>query len=368
MAARPQEQILADFLAGTGRAGRLRRNLAANQHRNWLLAIVLHSFRRFAEKAELTDLEASVIKAFRDNGFDDAELTRKGRLAARLDDTVRAELFGSGFAALAGRTPYSRQDLAAEAPGIVRTTLARPNVTVVDVAGIHSGRSALGDVRLPADQVLREYSSSMTVAIEEGAKASAAKSTGSTFSIKATKFRCNQRGTDSVFDPKCEYYFIFGTVAGSTQFTTQSQVFGNVDTGETRTFGTPDGVLWGPNGLAEPLVPGEIGILVSVWEHDSGNVTETRAAVASAFAATAGILALTGVAAWVGAVTLAVGGVVAWLLGFMDDDHVGDTTFDFDGLTLAKQLSSVGSSVPTVRRVTNAKDDLTVTVTATRVT
>ena len=369
MAARSEEQILTDFLAGTGRAGRLRRNLAANQHRNWLLAILLHAFRRHAEGAKLSDLEAGIIAAFKQHGYDDAQLTRKGRLAAKLDDSVRAELFGPGFADLDGSAPYTKKQLAAQAPEIVRTMLAQPTVTVVDVAGIHAGRSTLGDVRLPSEQVLREHSSSTTVAIEGGAAASAAKTaTGSTFSVKATTFRCNHRGADSVFNPLEEFYFVFGTVYGGDQdFNSQSQVFENVDTGQTRTFPAVDGVLWGPNGVPEPLVPGEIGFLVSAWEHDSGDRGEIRDAVAAAFAATGVVLALSGVAAWVGAVVVGVGGVVNWLLGYMDDDHVGDTSFDFDGLTLAKQLSSVGSSFPTVRRITNAGDDLTVTIVASRV-
>ena len=38
MTARTQEQILADLFANTGRAANLRRELAANQSHNWLLA------------------------------------------------------------------------------------------------------------------------------------------------------------------------------------------------------------------------------------------------------------------------------------------------------------------------------------------
>ncbi len=61
MTTRTQEQILADLVANTGRAAQLRRKLAANQSRNWLLALVLHSFGRFAENAKLSDLEAGII-------------------------------------------------------------------------------------------------------------------------------------------------------------------------------------------------------------------------------------------------------------------------------------------------------------------
>jgi hypothetical protein len=367
MTAPTQEQIVADFVAGSGRAGRLRRKLAANQHRNWLLALILHSFARFAEQAELSDLEAGIIDAFRKQGYDDAELTRQGQLALKLTDSVRAELFEPDFAGLSSATPYTRAQLAADAPRLAKATLAQSNTTVVDVEGIHAGRSRLTDVRLPSEQVLRQHASSLTVAVEPGARATAKSSAASTFSIKATKFRCNHRGTDSVFDPKCEYYFIFGSTTGTSALTTRSKIFENVDTGDTLTFPSVDGNMWGLNGHAEPLPTGEIGILVTVVEHDLGKVEDVQAGVAAAFATASTVLFLTGVAAWIGVVVAAVGGALGWLIGLSADDHVGDAAFAFDGALLAKQLASVGSSMPTERRITDGNDDLTVTITSTRV-
>src|SRR4051794_16135703 len=95
-----QEQIFADFLAGTGRSGRLRRKLAVNQHRNWLLALTLHSFARHAQQAKLSDLEAGIIKGFKQHGYDDAALARYGQFALKLNDAVRAELFEPEYAGL----------------------------------------------------------------------------------------------------------------------------------------------------------------------------------------------------------------------------------------------------------------------------
>lgn len=367
MTAPTPEQILTDFLADTGQAGRLRRKLAANQHRNWLLALVLHSFTRFAQHAQLSDLEAGIIKAFKQHGYDDAELTRQGQLALQLSNSVRAELFGPEFADLSSATPYTLRQMTADAPGIVKTMLAQPSTTVVDVEGIHAGRARLADVRLPAEEVLKQHASSMTVAVEPQARSTATSAATSTFSIKATKFRCNHRGTDSVFDPKCEYYFIFGSTDGNTSVTTQSKVFNNVDSGDTLTFPSVDGNLWGQSGHAEPLPAGEIGVLVTVAEHDSGDPEQVRAGVAAAFAAASGILIAAGITAWIGAVVAGVGGLITWLIGFTADDIVGDTAFTFNGSLLAKQLSSVGSSIPTERRITDGNDDLTVTITSTHV-
>ena len=215
-AKRTQEQIMADLLANTGRAAQLRRKLAANQSRNWLLALVLHSFGRFAEHAQLSDLEAGIIKAFKQNGYDDTDLTKQGKMALELPKAVRAELFPPDFAALSSGSAFTLDKLRAAAPGIVKTMLAQPNVAVVDVEGIHAGRTTIRDVRMPSEEVLRKYASAVTVAIEPNAPAPAARAAAaavaSTFKIKATKFRCNHRATNSVFDPKNEFYVIFGSL------------------------------------------------------------------------------------------------------------------------------------------------------------
>jgi hypothetical protein len=366
MSAPTEEQILADFLANKGRAGRLRRKLAANQHRNWLLALTLHSFARFAQHAQLSDLEAGIIKGFQQHGYDDAKLTRLGRLALKLNDSVRAELFEPEYAGLSSATPVTLAQLGADAPQIVKTTLAQPNATVVDVEGIHAGRSRLADFRQPPEQVLRQHASSLTVAIEPGARA-AAKTAAAGFTIKATKFHCNRRGTDAVFKPKCEYYFVFVTTAGTSTLTTKSMVFDDVDTGNTRTFGSTDGNLWGLAGHPEPLPVGDIGIQITLWEHDSGDPEAVREGVAAAVAGLSGVLIASGVAAWGAAVVAAVGGVITWLTTFMSDDYVAEAGYSFDGAVLAKQLTSVGSSTPSEVRLTDGNDDLTLTIVATRV-
>lgn len=368
MSAPTQEQILADFLANTGRAGRLRRKLAANQYRNWLLALTLHSLMRFAQQAKLSDLEAAIIKGFKQHGYDDAELIRQGQFAVKLNDAVRAELFEPEYAGLSSATPYTLAQLAADAPQIVKTTLAQPNVTVIDVEGIHAGRSRLADFRQPSEQVLRQHASSLTVAIEPQARAAAKSSVAAAnFTIKATKFHCNHRGTDSVFDPKAEYYFIFVSTAGSTTLTTKSTVFDNVDTGNTRTFSSADGNMWGLTGHPAPLPVGDIGVNITAIEHDSGDPEAVREGVAAVVTGASAVLLASGVAAWGAVVVGAVGGVITWLTTFMDDDPVADVSVSFDGTVLAKQLTSVGASTPSEVRLTDGNDDLTVTVTATRV-
>ena len=191
--------------------------------------------------------------------------------------------------------------------------------------------------------MLRKHASSLTVAIEPPARAAATSSTAS-FSIKASKFHCNHRGTDTVFDPKPEYYFIFTSTAGTTTLTTKSTVFNNVDTGETHNFSSVDGDMWGLTGHPAPLPTGDIGMLVTLFDHDSGDPEAVREGVAAAVAAASGILLATGFAAWGAAVVVAVGGVITWLTTFMNDDYIA-------GCHGRLRRSGAGQAVDLGRRV-----------------
>jgi hypothetical protein len=97
-------------------------------------------------------------------------------------------------------------------------------------------------------------------------------------------------------------------------------------------------------------------------------VAAVRAGVSAAFAAASGILFTSGVAAWVGAAVAGVGTVVQWLVGFMNDDHLADSTIVFDGPLPAKQLPSAGSTMITQRRFADGDADYTINLTSTRIT
>ena len=211
MTTRTQEQILADLLANTGRAAKLRRKLAANKSRNWLLALMLHSFGRFAEHSELSDLEAGIIKAFKQNGYSDTDLINEGKLALKLPSAVRAELFPPEFATLSSGSAFTLDQVRAAAPGIIKTMPAQP-----DAAVDHADRTALHDVWDPPAGGPREHAAT-TIASEPNARAAAA-ARATTFKIKAVKFRCNHRATDSVFNQENEFYYvIFGSLGADAR-------------------------------------------------------------------------------------------------------------------------------------------------------
>lgn len=109
-------------------------------------------------------------------------------------------------------------------------------------------------------------------------------------------------------------------------------------------------------------------MLVQLWEHDEGNPEKVRAAVAAAFAAAAGILTASGVAAWIGAVVAGVGAVVQFLLGFLDDDHIADQTFVFTRQVIEDQLHKVGQVFSVSRKFTDGDGDYSLKIDVTLVT
>jgi hypothetical protein len=361
MVARPPERILNDIVQRKGRGAQVRRKLAVNKERNWLLALTLNSFAKFGEDAQLTDLEESIVVAFQKNGFSDDEIKQQGALDKRIPQKVREDIFPRRFVQLDTKKSYSFRDLKRDANDIVKVILAKPNVTRIDAQAIHAGEANLRDFPIVDRSVLREHASEMLVALTPNVTPP-----NPTYTIKATSFKCIDRQTDAIFGPSNEPYWIFGSLGGGTAVTTRSQIFGGVDNGETRSFGANEGCIWGQNCAAQDLPDGEIGSLIQLWEHDEGNADKIRAGVAAAFAAAAGILAATGVAAWVAAVVAGVGAVVQWLLGFLDDDHIADQTFVFTREVVAKRLPNVGQQFPVTRRFADGDGDYSLSLRVTR--
>ena len=367
MAAREPTKILEGIVKRQGREAKLRRKLVLNKERNWLLALILHSFAKFDSNASLTDLEQSIIRTFREHGVSAAKLKQQGKLYRELPDEVRREIFPSKFAGLTAQTNYTVQDLRQDAPQIVTSILAMPNTTNVNIEAIHAGRASRSDFPMPSKDVLRQHGGAMLVALTSDITGTTTGTVtrGPRYKIQATSFRCNdETGWD--WTGSDEPYWIFGSLARGIAVTTKSDIFGDVDTGETRNFADNQGCIWGQNCGAQEFPEGEIGALIQLWEHDDGDPEEVKAYVEAAFGAAAGILTATGVAAWVGGVVAAVGAAVTWLVGFLDYDHIADHTFVFTPKALEDQLKKVGSPMQITRRFTDGDGDYTLTITVSK--
>jgi hypothetical protein len=362
MPARKPEKILEDLEKSQGKGAKLRRKLTANNKRNWLLALTLHSFAKLNENAPLSDLEQSLVDAFLRHGFSSADLKQQGQLHRKISAQLRNDMFPEKFARLNTQTKYTFSDLKADAPNIVQSILSMPNVANVNVEAIHAGTAHPSDFPMVPKHILQEHGAAMFIALAPNTTLPNPK-----YTIKATQFRCNdETGTD--WFGADEPYWIFGSLGQGTAITTRSQVFNDVDTGETRNFAANEGCIWGQNCAAQDFPEGEVGSLIVLWEHDEGNVEDIRKGVDAAFAAAAGVLAVSGVAAWVGAVVAGVGAAIHWLLGFLDDDHIADQTFVFTRQVVEDQLRKAGQSFNVVRRFTDGDGDYTLTIQVSRAT
>ena len=306
---RPKETILDEIVNVKGKRANLGRQLQTSKEANWLLAVYLNSFAKLDAGEPLTDVEKAVVDGFRQNGVSEAEVKEHGRLFTKMSAADKQKLFPGKFAQLTPKTKYEAADLKADLPKAEANLLKQPNAADVDVKAVHDGTKSLKDYAIPQD-VKERYGSTLVRAVVKNPQAQ--RSTGQ-YTIKATQFLCNDE-TGPDWWGSDEPYWIFGTVSGSTNVTRKTQIFSDVDTGESRGFTGIDGFIWGQGGTPADFPEGEIGTLISLWEHDSGDTEKVRAGVAAAFAAASAILAATGVAAWISALVTGVASVVAWLL------------------------------------------------------
>lgn len=363
MVARTPERIVQDMSERRGRGAKLRAKLEKNRDRNWLLALTTHSFGKFAERQRLSDLEQALVNAFLENGYSEDELRTLGEASELMPQNVRQDVYPGRFARLDVKSSYSFEDLRKDAPEIVRATMAMPNLTRIDAERAHRDKVSVRDLPRLGRRTVAEHGAEFLVVDSPGVSAAAAPS--GFFTIKATEFRCNDE-TGADFWGSDEVYWILATLAEGSTVTTKSRIFGDVDTGDRRTFNSADGNIWGPNGGAQRFPEGQIGTMIQAWEHDHGDPEKIRKGVAAAFAAAAGVLAASGVAAWIGAVVAGVGAVVHELLAFLDDDLIGEQTFVFHTTTLAKQVPNVGSTQTMTRRFTDGDGDYTLTIVTAR--
>jgi len=66
---------------------------------------------------------------------------------------------------------------------------------------------------------------------------------------------------------------------------------------------------------------------------------------------------------WIAGVVAAVGAVVSWITGTLDDDHIGDQTFVFSRQTILSQAAKAGQSFDVTIQLTDGDGDYTLTIT-----
>ena len=299
------------------RGVKLRRYLIANKEHNWLLAIMLNSCAKVSANAPMTDLEKIVIDAFRNNGLTDDEIKENGRLYQQISEQTRREIFPEKFLRLNTQTQYDLKQLQADLPKIQE----------IAVSNLSSGESIdLQNIQTESE-IIPNFSASPATPPTAGPTINPSQVK---YTIKAVGFECIRRQKDSIFYPSNEPYFLFGTTVNGKASTDKSRVFEGIDGGDKIVFAADEGCIWGENCLPQAFPKeGKLGLVITAMEHDSGNVDKVKKGFAAAFASAAGILAATGVAAWISAIVAAVGGVIHWLLSIAEDDLIDTQIFSF---------------------------------------
>ena len=322
MARRTSDVILQGLITGQGKEAKLRRRLELGQARNWLLALTVHAFEKLAARTPLTDLDTGLLNAYRQQGFSDDQLTAQGRLFSRLPRETRRAIFPGTFAELTPTTRYTLSDLRTDAPRLAASVRRMPTVSVIDSHAVHTGQVDFRTVLSSTNEVWGAHGSRVIVATSPKTVAPAG-----LFTIKAPVFSCLEESSEA--SDSDEVYWLFGTTAQSTTFTSKSHVFNDVDKGNLYPLPANEGNIWGPLGEAHAFPDGDMGVLISCFEHDEGHPEEVRKTFAAAFAAAAFVTP-----SWIGTVIEAVGGAIDAFLGLLDDDHIADLAFVFNGQTV----------------------------------
>ena len=87
--------------------------------------------------------------------------------------------------------------------------------------------------------------------------------------IKATSFKCLEESSE--WSDSDEVYWLFGSVAKGFKMTNGTHTYNGVDAGETWNLQDDEGCFWGMDCQPHAFPEGDIGVAVTLVEHDEGD-------------------------------------------------------------------------------------------------
>jgi hypothetical protein len=348
MAKMTPEQRWDQIVKQQDRGAYTRRKLVANRHRNWLVALAAHACAKAQGRARLSDLEEHLVQTLREASHKTNLVAAFAHLQSATPPNMKSEIFPTGFDGLIAAKSVTFADLGRMAPDLAKGVVKAPNTKNLDITAIHSGKVKLRDqIRVPRS-VLRTHASSLLRVVSSDAEtpkkkakaAPLAAPIANRYLIKAVAFRCLEETSE--WSSHDEPYWFFASVAKGYQAASSSHVFTDVDAGEGFYFEPNEGCFWGMDCQPHTFPDGDIGAIVTLMEHDEGDVSDEANAWYIAVGGITGVLAVSGVAAWVGAVVGALGGFIGVLIEFMNDDHIADQTYTFDRKSINEIIDKHG--------------------------
>lgn len=190
-------------------------------------------------------------------------------------------------------------------------------------------------------------------------------STAPKYTIKAESFKAVDESSYNVGSDEPFWNFSSVGTAGTAR-TTQTRVFGGVDTGETHGFAATEGCLWRDCGVGD-YAPHGVGLSVQLWEKDQGDMTDNRAKAAEYFGYAGTIASAAQAPAWVTKAIPYVAEGVDWVLSYLNDDHLDSETFAFSPADLAGKAPLKGQSAVYTRYLEGGGGLYTLNIRITRV-
>lgn len=186
------------------------------------------------------------------------------------------------------------------------------------------------------------------------------------YTLKATSFKAvDETGSD--WAGSDEPYFVFNATSNSgVVSSSDSQIFGDVDTGETRTFSSTEGCL-GPRGCAATTAPYGLGVSVQGFEHDYGDPDAKLAVLADFFHQAGSWATDQGLSPWLDKALELIADAIDFVNSWADDEFIGTHTTAYSLTNLASRLRSVGAVSTDTLTLSSSAGRYTVTVQLTRV-
>ena len=186
------------------------------------------------------------------------------------------------------------------------------------------------------------------------------------YKVKAVSFHANDETGFDLAGSDEPYWVFCGVGMEGTQHCSASHVFGDIDTGDTASFGSTEGCLYiSCAGGAAPL---GMGFSVQAWESDEADVPKTLSSMSMAFHAIGGFVVGQGDPIWLGSALNKIGDAIDWITSFIwADDLIGTQTYTYSPAYLASRLPAVGGSFLDTRTYSGGGGRYTMTTQVTRV-
>lgn len=169
-----------------------------------------------------------------------------------------------------------------------------------------------------------------------------------TYRVKMLKFRAaDESGYDWLGSD--EVYWVVSSVgADGTAATFKTRTFGDVDTGETRTFGASEGCAF-PTTCGSAVAPDGIGMSIQLIEEDNGDAAAIVAKAASWFKKAGDLGDFADPTTWLLKAMGYMGTVADYISSWLEDDLLGSRTLTYSPSQLASRLPAPGRSYTETR-------------------